>query len=71
MAGTALSRLVSQTGAKTFVPTPISEKNQAGCETCLEIFDFRSGFLNKCVEKLNSRDLTSLVIQWKCDGTDQ
>ena len=42
MAATSLSRLVSQTGTKTFAPTPVSEKNQAGCETCLEMLDFRS-----------------------------
>ena len=42
MAGTSLSRLGSQTGAKTFLPTPISEKHKAGSEACLEMFDFRS-----------------------------
>ena len=42
MAATSLSRLVSQTGTKTFAPTPVSGKKQADCETCLEMLDFRS-----------------------------
>ena len=42
MAGTSLSRLVSQTGTKTFAPTPVSEKKQASSEACLEMLDFRS-----------------------------